>query len=145
MPTSRSLSLPDVYGRALTDYYYGQPTEPLWVHTSYGTREEMPVDWFFRKPEDFPTLEQYALSLCQGSVLDIGAGVGSHTLALQQQGLEVLAIEKSSLACRIMQERGVEHCLATSYKKYQGPPVDTLLLMMNGIGLVGSLSIFRHS
>ncbi len=140
MSTSRSLSLPDVYGRALADYYYGQPTEPLWVHTSYGTREEMPVDWFFRELEDFPKLEQYALSLCRGTILDIGAGVGSHALALQQLGLEVIAIERSAEACRIMQDRGVKQWRADSYKEYDGPLVDTVLMLMNGIGLIGSLS-----
>lgn len=140
MSTSRSLSPPDVYGRALTDYYYGQPTEPLWVHTSYGTREEMPVDWFFREPENFPALEKYALSLCQGSVLDIGAGVGSHALTLQQLGLEVIAIERSAEAGRIMQDRGVKQWRVNSYEEYDGPLVNTMLMLMNGIGLVGSLS-----
>ena len=130
----------DVYGQALADYFYGRPTEAVWVHTSYGTREEIPIDWFFREPDDFPTLEQYALSLCRGTILDIGAGVGSHALALQQKGLEVMAIERSSLACQIIQERGVNQYLAASYEEYCGPAVDTMLLLMNGIGLVGSLS-----
>ncbi|MEM9671489.1 MAG: SAM-dependent methyltransferase [Cyclobacteriaceae bacterium] len=130
----------DVYGQALNDFFYGRPTEELWVHTSYGTREEMPVDWFFREPEDFPTLEQYALSLCRGTVLDIGAGVGSHVLALQENGLQALAVEQSLFACEIMEARGVKQYLAAPYEEYEGPPVDTMLLLMNGIGLVGSLS-----
>lgn len=133
-------SPPDVYGQALADYYYQRITDPLWVHSSYGTREEMPLDWFFREPEDFPELEQYALSLCRGRVLDIGAGVGVHTLALQGTGLDVIAIEQSAIASDIMRERGVKQLFSDSYQNYTGPAVDTILLMMNGIGLVGSLS-----
>lgn len=130
----------DVYGKALADYYYQRTNDPLWVHSSYGTREEMPVDWFFRQPEDFPELEQYALSLCQGKVLDIGAGVGVHTLALQKAGLDVMAIEQSAIASEIMRARGVQQLFFDSYQNYTGSAVDTILLLMNGIGLVGSLS-----
>ncbi|WKN42564.1 class I SAM-dependent methyltransferase [Tunicatimonas pelagia] len=133
-------SSPDVYGQALADYYYRQESLPLWVHTSYGTREEMPTAWFFRSPRNFPDLEQYALSLCQGSVLDIGAGVGSHALALQQQGFDITAIEASARATTIMTDRGVQQVQNINYRDYSGSQVDTMLMLMNGIGLVENLT-----
>lgn len=133
-------SVPNVYGQALADYYYRQLSFSLWVHTSYGTREEMPTAWFFRSPKEFPDLERYALSLCQGSVLDIGAGAGPHALALQQQGLEVTAIELSTLATEIMTDRGLKQVRNISYQNYTGPEVDTILMLMNGIGLVKNLA-----
>nr|WKN37349.1 class I SAM-dependent methyltransferase [Tunicatimonas sp. TK19036] len=133
------ISAPDVYGQALSDYFYESSYETLWVHTSYGTREEMPVDWFFREPDEFPEVEQYALSLCQGKVLDIGAGVGVHVLALQEQGFDVLALEQSELCSNIMHDCGVRQVLTMPYQNYHGPRVDTILLLMNGIGLVGNI------
>ncbi|MEQ9440341.1 MAG: SAM-dependent methyltransferase [Cyclobacteriaceae bacterium] len=131
---------PDVYGQALADYFDDCPTDTLWVHTSYGTREEMPTDWFFREPDEFPAVEQYALSLCQGTVLDIGAGVGVHALSLQDQKFKVLAVETSKQCCRIMQDCGVKQVLNMPYADYDGPQVDTMLLLMNGIGLVGNMA-----
>ncbi len=131
---------PDIYGQALADYFYRRKSHPLWVHTSYGTREEIPTAWFFRSPNEFPDLEQYALSLCQGVVLDIGAGVGPHALALQQQNSVVTAIEASTLATEIMIDRGVKRLQNINYLDYSAPRVDTILMLMNGIGLVESLA-----
>ncbi len=130
----------DMYGQALADYYYRKKSFPLWVHTSYGTREEMPTDWFFRSYNEFPDLEQYALSLCQGVVLDIGAGAGPHALVLQQQNTEVTAIESSTLVSKIMIERGVKQVRNIDYQDYSGTQADTILMLMNGIGLVENLA-----
>ena len=98
----------------------------------------MPVDIFFRDEEDMPELEQLALNLCRGKVLDIGAGVGSHTLLLQKK-LDATALEISEIACRIMQQRGVKKVVHQDFFGYQEEKFDTLLLLMNGIGLCGDL------
>ncbi len=130
---------PDVFGEALSDYFYDKQNSPLLLHTSYGTIEDMPVDWFFREEEDFPPLELEALHACRGSVLDIGAGVGSHALYLQERGLTVTALEISPQAAWIMSERGVRHVHCMPYQEYKGKKFDTLLLLMNGIGIIGRL------
>ncbi|MEM9833191.1 MAG: methyltransferase domain-containing protein [Bacteroidota bacterium] len=138
---NRSESFPDLYGQALADFYFrGKLPSPLWVHTSYGTREEMPLPWFFRSPDEFPELEQYALTLCHGEVLDIGAGVGPHALYLQQQGFSVTALEQSTFAAEVMTDRGITQVQNISYQNYSGAKVDTVLMLMNGIGLVGNLA-----
>ncbi len=129
----------DVFGNALADYYKTGTTETLWLHNSYDEPEEMPIDIFFRSPAEMPELEQLALDLCKGKVLDVGAGVGSHALLLQEQGIDVTAIDISSSAVQIMKQRGVkkafEQDVLTSTTKY-----DTLLFLMNGIGLTGTLA-----
>ena len=130
-------------GSAWLDYWHERPVAPLLIHTSYGTVEEMPVDYFFREINSFPSVEQYALRLCQGPVLDVGAGVGGHALFLQQQGLTVTTLEMSSAGVKIQQERGVERIIHTDYREYQGKGFDTVLLLMNGIGIVGSLTGLR--
>lgn len=129
----------DILGKALSDYYYQNKATPLLLHTSYGTTEDMPVDWFFRDEEDFPLLEQKALDLCKGNILDIGAGVGSHALYLQQQGLAVTALDISPRAAWIMSKRGVTDVRCMPYQDFKEAKFNTILLLMNGIGIVGRL------
>lgn len=129
----------DVYGDALSDFFLNKPLETLWLHNSYGDLEEMPIEVFFRGKNEMPDLELKALAFCKGKVLDVGAGVGSHALMLQQRGYEVDAIDVSPKAIDIMKARGVVNAFAQDVnlvnKQY-----DTLLFLMNGIGLTGTLS-----
>ena len=53
------------------------------IWNNYGFKEEMPIETYFREWDDFPQIEQFALSLTKGKVLDIGAGAGAHSLYLQ--------------------------------------------------------------
>jgi len=130
----------DVYGEALFAYYQKQEEEsPLYLHSSYGDTEEMPVEIFFREEEDFTELEFIALSLTDGQVLDVGAGVGCHSLYLQSKNVQVEALEISTTACHIMQQRGVKHIIQEDFFKLTGRKYDTLLFLMNGIGIAGTV------
>ena len=133
----------DIFGQALQDYYHGIKDSKLWLYNSYGHPEEMPVDVFFRNEDEMPELELLALSLCRGTVLDIGAGVGSHALILQGRGLNVTALEISGLACDIIKERGVKQVINADILDFTDGKYDTLLLLMNGIGLAGSVPSLR--
>ncbi|WP_276361831.1 class I SAM-dependent methyltransferase [Daejeonella sp. H1SJ63] len=125
----------DVFGKVLKDYFKGKQKSKLWLHNSYGKPEDMPVDVFFRSETDLSELEKIALNLCSGTTLDIGAGVGSHALFLQKKGIEVTAIEHSAQACEIMRARGVKNVINMNVMQYNESQYDTLLMMMNGIGL----------
>ncbi len=129
----------DVFGSALLDQFNNDAAEILWLHNSYGDPEEMPVDIFFRDSSEMPDLELCALKNCKGNILDIGAGVGSHTLTLQQSGFDVSALEISSLACDIMKQRGVKQIINKNFFSFQAGKYQTLLLLMNGIGLAGTI------
>ncbi len=133
----------DIFGQALEDHYQGKPFHELWLHNSYGDPEEMPVAVFFREPSDLSELEQQALSLCKGSVLDIGAGVGAHSLPLQQKGIDVTAIDVCTSAVEIMKARGIEKAFVRNIFD-EIHTYDTLLLLMNGIGLTGTLPGFLN-
>ncbi|RZK49577.1 MAG: methyltransferase domain-containing protein [Pedobacter sp.] len=128
----------DIYGQALSDYYYKNQPETLWLNNSYAEPEEMPVEVFFRGKEDMPELELKALSLCKGRILDVGAGVGSHALLLQEAGHDITAIDISEKAVEIMQARGVRNAYVQDILKLN-EKYDTLLFLMNGIGLTGTL------
>ena len=135
----------DVLGQAWWDYWQGKKTAPLLLHTSYGTEtEEMSVDYFFREETDFPPIERYALNLCRGQVLDVGAGTGVHAAHLLQQGLMVSTLEVSPIGVRIQRARGIKDAILSSYQDYAGRGCDTVLLLMNGIGVVGTLDGLRR-
>jgi SAM-dependent methyltransferase len=133
----------DVFGEALKDQFIQPPAETLWVHNSYDEPEEMPVDIYFRGQDDMPELELKALDLCKGKVLDVGAGVGSHALILQKRGFDVTGMDISAAAVTIMKHRGLKHAIEGNILTYKIPAgdqkYDTLLFMMNGIGLTGSI------
>lgn len=121
------------------DYHNGRDVDTLLLHNNYGVPEEMPVEVFFRDEEDMPDVELCALDICEGSVLDIGAGVGMHALILQNRGYEVTALEISKEALKIMAARGVANIIERDIFLFDGKKYDTLLLLMNGIGIVGTI------
>lgn len=129
----------DIFGEALQDYFEKRIQSPLILHNNYGEDEEMPLDIFFRDPEDFPELEFIALALCDGKVLDVGAGAGSHSLYLQEKGFEVTALDLSPQACNVMKNRGVKKVLNRNIFDYVAVKYDTLLFLMNGIGLAENI------
>lgn len=133
----------DVYGQALYDYFQQGEAAPLYLHTSYEVTEEMPVDWFFRDEEDFPALERRALQMAQGKILDIGSGVGSHAIELHEQGKEVHTLDNSPYCVEIMKARGLTKVLHQSIREPLPERYDTLLMLMNGIGIVGTLEGLR--
>ena len=75
-------------------------------------------------------------------MLDLGAGAGCHSLELQSRGFEVKAVDVSAGAVQVMSERGVQNVARHdlfSAKPASELPYDTILLLMNGLGLTGTL------
>jgi SAM-dependent methyltransferase len=133
----------DPLGQAIADYYFQHRPGKLWIHNTYGPREEMPVAAYFRSYNDMPALEHTALQLCKGKILDIGAGAGSHALWLQQEGNDITALEISGQSCAVMKKRGVTKIIQQDIFSYRQEKYNTLLLLMNGIGLTGTLNGLR--
>jgi len=129
----------DVLGQAIYDYHTQNSPGELWIHNTYGPKEAMPIDAYFREEDEMPDLEWLALNECRGRVLDVGAGAGSHALQLQERGFEVTAIDISPLAVKVIQERGVKTASVQDIFNYEGEQFDTILLLMNGIGLAGNI------
>lgn len=137
----------DPMGAAIADYWRNGVAGRLRVFSPDFDEDEMPVDELFRTFEEMPPLEQTALRLAQGRTLDVGAGAGCHSLALQERGINVTAIDISPLSVETMQKQGVEHALEQDFWKVE-EQYDTILMLMNGIGIVGTLDalprFFRH-
>ncbi|WP_420615075.1 class I SAM-dependent methyltransferase [Candidatus Palauibacter sp.] len=84
--------------------------------------------------------ERYALDLCRGRVLDLGAGAGPHTLALQSVGLRVVAVEGSADVARLLRARGASSVVHADFRYWWRAGFDTVLMLMNGLGPVGTLA-----
>lgn len=131
----------DLLGLAIRDYYHqNNPDISLKVHSDCSGLETLPVEIFFRHYYSLPELERYALDLCQGRTLDVGAGAGCHSLILQERGLKITALDISKDAVEVMVERGLQGALAVDINKWEPEEnFDTVLMLMNGIGLVENL------
>lgn len=131
----------DPMGQAIRDYYEnGRASHPLRITSSLFEDDTMPVPHLFRTPAQMPALEQQALSLCQGRILDIGAGSGCHSLALQERGFDVTAFDISPLSVSTMRRRGVRNVFqADVWHDEPDGRFDTILFLMNGLGIAGTL------
>ena len=138
----------DPMGAAIIDYLAHGKASKLRVFSSMFDEDEIPVNQLFRTFQEMPSLEQKALQLCTGKILDVGAGSGCHTLALQEMGKEVTAIDISPLSVEAMNKRGVKDArLQNFFDKSLTGPFDTILLLMNGSGIIGkqeNLPAFFH-
>ena len=127
-------------GAAILDYQTKGKAGKLSILSSMFEEDEMPVKHLFRNLEEMPILEQKALSLAKGKVLDVGAGAGCHALALQAQSIAVKAIDISPLSCEAMELRGVmdAECI-NLFDEHLESGFDTILLLMNGTGIAGKI------
>lgn len=130
----------DLMGKAIWDYFHNENPEDLQTETSISELDELPVDYLFRDFEDMNDIEQKALELAQGRVLDIGAGAGSHALYLQnERNLDVLALDISPKSIEVCKLRGIKKAVCVNMLDFSADPFDTVLLLMNGTGVFESL------
>jgi len=127
----------DVIGAALLDYFNKNYSSDIIVKSSISEDDIIPLPYLFRTEKELPELEIKALSLCKGRTLDVGAASGCHSLILQQNNIEVNAIDTSKGAVQVMLQRGLNAKELNYFdveEKY-----DTLLFLMNGVGIAGTL------
>jgi cyclopropane fatty-acyl-phospholipid synthase-like methyltransferase len=132
----------DLFGKAILDYQTKNKPEDLVTETSISEADEMSVAYLFREYTDMPAIEQKAMELASGSVLDVGCGAGSHSLYLQNvRKLDLTAIDISENAIQACKLRGIENAFTEDIRFLNtGQKYDTILLLMNGTGIFGKLS-----
>lgn len=129
----------DLFGKAILDYQQGNYTEDITTATSISEEDTLPLPYLFRSYNEMPALEQTALKLAKGNVLDVGCGAGSHSLYLQnERDLEVTAIDVSEAAIEACKLRGIKNTAVADVMHFSGE-FDTILLLMNGAGMCGKL------
>ena len=129
----------DPMGCAIADFHKEGKAARLRVFSPMFEEDEIPVATLFRRLDEMPAIEQEALHVASGSILDVGAGAGCHSLALQAMEKDVTAIDITPLAVATMRERGVKDVREQDFFTMTGQ-FDTILMLMNGIGIVGTLS-----
>ena len=130
----------DPMGAAIADYFTHHKANKLRVFSSQFDEDEIPVKQLFRTAATMPILERTALEIANGNILDVGAGSGCHALALQEMGKKVCAIDISPLSIETMKQRGVYNTrLINLFDEQFTETFDTILMLMNGSGIIGRL------
>jgi len=128
-------------GKAILDFQKTGKAGTLRILSSMFEEDEMPVDHLFRTFEQMPALEQTALLNAKGKILDVGAGAGCHSIALQERGFDVKAIDISPLSCEAIRLQGVKDVECRNlFGSQLERGYDTILLLMNGTGIAGKIA-----
>lgn len=140
----------DIFGRAIKAYYNDNDTTDIIVHSPDFDDDTIPVEYLFRDYSNMPPLERKALDQSSGRVLDVGCGAGSHGLFLQKErSLQVTGIDLSKGAVEIASLRGLKDSRHLDYFELKDEKYDTILLLMNGTGIIGRLNrlddFFSHT
>ena len=124
----------DIFGKALLDYQNNNYSEDIITWTNISDEDDLPIPYLFRSYAEMPKLEQKALQLAKGKILDVGCGAGSHSLWLQDKGFNVKAIDSSKGAIEVCTKRGVSKAELKALLD-ETETFDTILLLMNGTGI----------
>ena len=134
-----SFMMKDLFGNALLDFYNQNYTEDIITSTNISDEDVLPLSYLFRNYKNMPKLEQKALQLATGRILDVGCGSGSHSLYLQERGLDIKGIDISKGAIEVSKKRGVTNAVLIDILE-ETEKFDTILLLMNGTGIFQEIS-----
>jgi len=130
----------DLFGKAMFDFQTNNSPEDIITETTISEEDEMSVDYLFRSYNEMPKIEQKALQLTTGKTLDVGCGAGSHSLSLQNdRNIDVTSIDISEKAIETCKLRGVKNAKVQNILDFEGEKFDTIILLMNGVGIFGKL------
>lgn len=128
----------DPLGAMLLDYLAGK--RDCWVQVESPNFEMtvMSGATMFREGDELDNLERRALQECCGRILDVGGGSGCHSLELQKSGHQVETIDISPGCVEVMTSRGVGEVRHCNLFGEEGRRYDTILMLMNGLGICGT-------
>lgn len=130
----------DLFGRAILDYQTNNEPQDLITETNISEADDMSVAYLFRSFKEMPKIEQKALQLSKGKILDVGCGAGSHSLYLQEKRFDITSIDISENAIQACQLRGLKNARVQNLLEIKNEKFDTILLLMNGTGIFGTLA-----
>jgi hypothetical protein len=125
----------DIFGSAFQAFLASGEDDPISVWIDGIEQDGLLPSYFFRTYDDMPKLEQNALKLANGKTLDVGAAAGCHAIWLQENGIDVTALEISKKAADVCSSRGVEKVICADFFEFKDQKFDTILLLMNGFGM----------
>lgn len=133
----------DILGSAIHSFFHSNDDTPVRVFINKNEEPTMPPSIFFRSFKQMLKYEKIALKICQGKVLDLGCAAGCHSLYLQGKGHNVTAVEISPKSAKVARLRGVQSVIESDWRDLSLKNFDTVLVLMNGMGLATSPSELR--
>ena len=134
----------DAFGAALLDALSGEPGTHI-VERDDGFVDVMDATDYLLEPDQWsdawPDDDLAALDLVGGRVLDVGAGAGRFSLALQSRDHEPLALDVSPGAVEVCRRRGVRQTFLgpiEALADLKPPLFDAAVLMGNNLSLLAS-------
>ena len=120
----------ELHGQAMLDYLNGEEDAYCILRRDDGIAYPPIYASQFFYQDGLPELDKIAVRRCAGRVLDIGAGAGSHSLAIQDRGLDVTSIDISAKAVTVMSERGCRDARVGDVFDSYSAPFDTILVIL---------------
>lgn len=130
----------DPLGKIIWDYHCGNHNAQVKVFANLADPDIITAKHLFRNYDEMPGIEKAALKYCKGKVLDVGAASGCHSKYLQEQNIETFSIDISSGAVAWLQYSGLKGQHADFFYFTYPSQFDTILMLMNGIGICGDIS-----
>lgn len=142
----------DILGTAMMDYYYGDKTVEIVLHNYIRTRKLntsigyniLPLRDLCKEINELEIFDKMAIDKCRGKVLDIGAGSGSHSLALVENKCDVISLDISKGATEVMKKRGLKKIEQIDINHYKEKSFDTLVFFGNNHGMFGNMRKFTN-
>ncbi len=129
----------DPIGLAINEYATKKRPEDIIVCSDICDDDIIPIEVLFRSFDEMPEIEQEAMGLAKGKILDVGSGAGVHAKYLSDQGFEVDCIDFSPGAVDFLKKEGL-NAECVDFFSFKDKQYDTVLMLMNGIGIAGKLS-----
>ncbi|MDC1402931.1 class I SAM-dependent methyltransferase [Crocinitomicaceae bacterium] len=130
----------DPIGKGILDYAENRRPGDIIVMSDICDDDIIPLEVLFRKFDEMPELEKRALEECDGKVLDVGAGAGAHaTHLIKELEMDAHCIEISPGAVEHLQDVEIP-VRQINFFDVKDEKYDTVLMLMNGIGIAGTLS-----
>jgi uncharacterized UPF0146 family protein len=130
----------DPIGQAILDFTKSKKPFDIIVEADLCDDDIIPIETLFRNFNEMPLMEQKAMQLCKGKILDVGACAGPHSRYLSDSGFKVAAIDISPGAVLYLNEIGINAHQADFFNFHPKEQYDTILMLMNGIGMAGTIA-----
>lgn len=127
----------DAFGEALLERLEGGSGAHV-LERDDGLVEGFPdVEQYFGDTSAFSEIETEGMQFVERAVLDIGAGAGRFSLAAQELGADVVALDNSPGAVEVCRQRGVRAAVLESIHTYEPTAkFDTFIMMGHNLGLL---------
>ena len=129
----------DPIGQAILDFVESKSSTNIIVESDLCDDDVIATNYLFRTYEEMPEIERVALSKASGKVLDIGACAGCHSNYLKSKNIDVTALDKSEGACSFLNSVNIK-TVFSDILSYNENKFETILLLMNGLGLAENLA-----